>query len=457
MLLLIYLKIGRIKTRNGGDYMKKMFILIIFAFLLASCSFISNNQNVSYNIEMDNLKYNGPFTRNAMPSTGDVKVLVVPINFYSKNKTEDNWQKINLAFNGEKEDVSYHSVKTYYEESSYNKLHLSFDVADWYLPRQGGSYYERCDQDPIVGLNLLITELLTDLNDEFDYRNYDSDDDGYIDALWLVYNKPSSAASDFWWAYTAMSNNSAKWDDKKVKFFSFAPLDSLGDDIDSSTLIHETGHLFGLDDYYSYSDYQNGGLYGYDMMDKNKGDHASISKMLLGWVKPRVVTETGEYSLNSFATSGDVLLVSNHTVTSIYDEYFLIDYYTPDGVNQGQSMFQIGQNPTSGIRVYHVNAKIAFDVHGNVTLGESEFYSTGFKYNNSNETNKFVSLLKANSTLETDIVNNSLSGLYLYTTTSLQFGSTVYQNHKYFDGTIINFSFNVLEIGQQAKISLEVK
>ena len=438
--------------------MRKMLILIIFAFFLSSCSFLSNTKiDITYGLEFDNLKNNGPYTKNAMPSTGNVRALVVPINFYSKNKTDENWQQINLAFNGDKEDTAIYSVKSYYEESSYHKLHLSFDVANWYLPHQGGTYYEKYSDSAIDGLSLLIEELLSDLNDDYDYKNYDSDNDGYIDALWLVYNKPSSASSDFWWAYTGMTSISKKWDDKKVKYFSFAPLDSLKNELDATTFIHETGHLFGLDDYYSYSEYQNGGLYGFDMMDKNKGDHASISKILLGWTKPRVVTESGEYTLNPFVNSGDVLLVANHEITSIYDEYFLIDYYTPDGVNDDQKMYRIGQTPASGIRVYHVNAQIAYDEKGNVTLGESDCYQTGFKYNNSNERYKFVSLLKANSTLEVDVLNGSLSGLYLYTPTSLQFGKTIYQNYQYYDGTGINFSFNVLDISQQAKISLEVK
>ncbi len=150
------------------------------------------------------------------------------------------------------------------------------------------------------------------------------------------------------------------------------------------------------------------------------------------------------------------MLISNHAVTSIYDEYFLIDYYTPDGLNENQNMFRYGISSSRGIRVYHVNAKISFDSSGNVSVGESEYYSTGFKYNNSNANNKFVSLLKANSIDEKDILNSSLSGLYLYTTLSLQFGSSVYQNYQYFDGSSLNFKFNVLGLGDKAKISLEV-
>ena len=60
---------------------------------------------------------------------------------------------------------------------------------------------------------------------------------------------------------------------------------------DAHTFIHETGHMIGLDDYYSYDrgkgDY--GGLGGLDMMDFNIGDHNGYSKWMLGWLHPQMV------------------------------------------------------------------------------------------------------------------------------------------------------------------------
>jgi len=58
--------------------------------------------------------------------------------------------------------------------------------------------------------------------------------------------------------------------------------------IDAHMLVHETGHMLGLEDYYSYSGLENpcGGV---DMMDLNVGDHDAYSKMVLGWVNPYVV------------------------------------------------------------------------------------------------------------------------------------------------------------------------
>lgn len=52
--------------------------------------------------------------------------------------------------------------------------------------------------------------------------------------------------------------------------------------VDSSTYIHETGHLLGLDDYYSYNPNTIGKVYGADMMDGNLGDHHLYQKFFWG-------------------------------------------------------------------------------------------------------------------------------------------------------------------------------
>lgn len=90
-----------------------------------------------------------------------------------------------------------------------------------------------------------------------------------------------------------------------------------------------------MDDYYDYDSEQGalGGLYGADMMDYNIGDHGPLNKMLLGWVDPCVVSETTTIRIDDFSTTGNVLLVTNKTLSSIYDEYFLIEFYNGSGLN----------------------------------------------------------------------------------------------------------------------------
>ena len=51
------------------------------------------------------------------------------------------------------------------------------------------------------GYETLVREVLSGLNDTIDYTNYDSDGDGYIDALCL--SVPSRGNADFWYGCTA--------------------------------------------------------------------------------------------------------------------------------------------------------------------------------------------------------------------------------------------------------------
>lgn len=149
------------------------------------------------------------------------------------------------------------------------------------------------------------------------------------------------------------------------------------DQIDTHTLIHETGHILGLDDYYSHSvdDLPMGGV---DMMDHKVGDHNAFSKMLLGWVSPKVVDDTlsdFSISLSSFTKTGDCLIVRDTKLDvwngMPYDEYLLLQYYTPTGLNEkdsagygewsGENYGHGGTYAKAGLEVYHVDARLISD------------------------------------------------------------------------------------------------
>ena len=143
--------------------------------------------------------------------------------------------------------------------------------------------------------------------------------------------------------------------------------------VDAHTFIHETGHMMGLDDYYNYDtgsmlstggrDYTRptGGL---DMMDCNIGDHNAFSKYLLSWVEPKIVVKEGTYTLESFQKNGDCLIIPSSSWNgSPYQEYLIIEYYTPTGLNSYDSInaYQ-GVYPKlfskPGFKIYHVDARV---------------------------------------------------------------------------------------------------
>ena len=354
------------------------------------------------------LDVDGPLTDGCLPSIGSPKVLVIPVNLDSTNKTDKLLTDINIAFNGTEEQTGYESVKSYYLESSYGKLDIDFKVmGEWFTPKYNKNFYEnyRDNNTNADGSTLLLQEALSYYDSKIDFNEYDLDNDGYIDSVWLIYNCDVNYtdSSSIYWAYVYWDYSDNLYDGKDAYYYATGGTDFMyptkeeagtydpaGITVDSHTFIHETGHLLGLDDYYDYYEYRGakGGLYGADMMDGNIGDHGSINKLLLGWIEPKIVSGTGniEVELLPFVTSGECLIITDRKMTSIYDTYYIVELYTNDGLNSKDMPID-----GFGIKVTKINAE------KNIIDGKVEFnngdYQCGFKYDNSDEEKLFVDLI----------------------------------------------------------------
>lgn len=235
---------------------------------------------------------------------------------------------------------------------------------------------------------------------------FDSNGDGAFDLIEMVYSAPFYATdvgnevynkpinNDIFWAYCG--GNSTGQENKerptisKYAFFSYYTFVEAGtyDDndkqrswtcseisdgvpMDAHTLIHETGHGLGLKDYYDTSYSGKSPCGGVDMMDNNVGDQCSYSKALLGWVDPIVVTNPTEVTVKSFTETGDCIMVpyrgffKDHTEygNSFYNEYLMIELYTPTGLNEADAEHQYAgsypQCPTiPGVKIYHIDSRL---------------------------------------------------------------------------------------------------
>ena len=411
----------------------------------------------------NSLKKDGPLTAEGLPSVGNPKLLVIPVNLDDSKKTNDLLEDIEIAFSGTEKETGWESVESYYYESSYHQLNLDCDVMDeWFTPSKSASYYENYydSKNDVDGSILILREALEYYEDKLDLTDYDYDKDGYIDSVWLVYNYDVDYYDDesIYWAFVSWEYEEYTYDGLMACNYAFGGTDFMYEEsdmydtddihVDAHTFIHETGHLMGLDDYYDYDTETgpSGGTYSADMMDGNIGDHGVISKMLLGWVKPTIVTGTGEgtYSLSSFATTGKFLLISDHEVTSVYDEYFLVEFYTNDGLNaHDQPILDDDYIVAEGIRVMHVDARLNYNKHGQIEWNEGDSYVTGFLYDNSDTDKLFLDNLRADygSRMEEYLWPESL-----YREGEEIFGKDVWKNHKYHSGSKLNFTLEVLGI-----------
>ena len=326
------------------------------------------------------------------PTTGTPAVLVIPIEFkditaQSKGYSIENIKKI---FNGT--DLPYYSVYDYFLTSSYNQLSLDITVVDtWFRPKNSSSYYENATQtyygeEEAIGDQLILDEALAYLATIMDLSEFDSDNNGIIDAVVMV-NTLEIANDDFHWAYRywnmytddedyyyeydGVSANDYVW----VAYqFMFESTDQYGETnyntsnpLNPYTFIHEFSHILGSDDYYD-TQYENHPLNGFDMMDDMMGDHNPYTKFNLGWItssKLIVTNGTVTVNLDAFAKNGDTIILANNWDETLgaYQEYYVITYYTMTGLNSGDG----GYFARDGIVVYHVNSSLYAEQYGNET------------------------------------------------------------------------------------------
>ncbi len=329
-----------------------------------------------------------------LPSTGQSRILVVPVKLSDGPSWSDIMlENVNLAFFGKSEETGWQSVKSFYETSSYGKLTLSGEVAPVFnvnysivdlalaSKKSSGSNSEYRPDEIVVSL--------FQKDESYDsYRiNNDSNQDGYIDATVFIYSNAINNDLGYWaWVYWASGKpsgeipiiNSYMWasynfiNGNQVQDVSnnHYPYASYGDKVDAHTIIHESGHLLGLDDYYCYDNEFNWDPSGsIEMHSNNIGDENIYSKMALGWVEPYHVKvsnigEKVDLTLRSSSKYGDAIVLNDGWNSTPCDEYIVIEYYTPTYLNYKDALSSYEGNgfrmyTTSGFRIYHIDARVA--------------------------------------------------------------------------------------------------
>ena len=316
-----------------------------------------------------------------IPSEGEQKIIVVPVSFsdYGVDKlnlTQKQYiENLNKAFFGTTKNNEYVSVGEYFNKSSYGKLKLDGKVCDkvFEFPLSVEDIEEKI-KDKKLKRESLATEYYGEVlkwykSNYTDLKDYEIEGlpSGKNVPIYMVYTYPSQTKTDkdtenFFWAYT-FTETPLSWSS-----YSFCVTQNNGEP-DAHTYIHETGHLLGLMDYYPTVASGKADEVVFeptrriDMMDCSIGDETSFSKMFLNWTRPYYITDSCSISIRSFTDTGDVILLANDWNKTVFDEYYLIEFYTPTGLNTydvsvGNNLARLPNLP--GIKVYHVDARLAY-------------------------------------------------------------------------------------------------
>ena len=259
------------------------------------------------------------------------------------------------------------SMAAFERAASNGRLRVEGDVFS-YTVRQDSTDY----QDESGSFEKLAMEVLAALDGEIDYRDYDSDGDGYLDAF--VLNIAQGDQDPYWFGCQTYWNENPDFAVDGVRPFNYIINDAQPDadgwsmDYYVSVLCHEFGHCLGLPDYYyldlnaeETSDEADGlkGAAGLEMMDDMEGDYSQFSRLMLGYLDPESVQiyrgGEEEFLLTSARRGGGCLILPRDGMGSraklLWGEYFLVEYNTGDG---NLSWYA---DEDFGVRIFHVNAE----------------------------------------------------------------------------------------------------
>lgn len=468
------------------------------------------------------------YTNSICPTSGNVKLLVIPIWFDDSYKyipldKRDNVRAdIQTAYFG---DTGWESVSSFYQQESEGKLNLTGTVTNWYEPGYDISDYGT-DTDTADKTGRLVSEAATwyfDNNPSDSRENYDSNNDGLLDGVIAIYGAPdytavsSSESKEYHnnytnlWAYCASTSVGSEAKPNTRVFF-WASYDFMYDSnkaasrtsksyssgdcshlkIDTHTYIHEMGHMFGLQDYYDYSkQYCPAG--GFSMQDFNVGGHDPFSLISLGWTSPYLPVKSTKIKIYDYQTNHDCILLTPNwnEYDSAFDEYLLVELYTPTGLNEFDSKYSyLNRYPSGsnvpGIRLWHVDARLTHKISTNTY--STDLHSNVYAYDSNLEafSNSFIdSSLGARSVHLSPLVTSNRS-TYVYAEYNMlhlvrnnkhassqgdytdflssgslfkkgdefsmsEYASQFYQNGKLNSGKSLNWSFSVDEINKDSK------
>lgn len=413
-----------------------------------------------------------------LPSTGDQKILVIPVEFtdYPASSLDGgaagSKERIRKTFFGTSEETGWESVSSYYEKSSYGKLHISGTVTDWYdcgYTLQQADSLKQDGQNDDATWYILRDAVNWYKRNHNDIKDYDRNNDGYIDAVWMVYSAPydlSSSAYEIQWAYTFWDyEQNPNKNSPVANVYAWASYEFINEggsryEADAHTFIHETGHVLGLDDYYTYDSYDWGPAGVLDMMDGNIGDHNAYSKMVLEWTLPYVAQNTGSITLRPFESSGDCLLIGNNWNGSAFEEYLVLEYYTPTGLNRQDAQYTYPSRPRmftqSGVKVYHIDSRLGLVTYGSRGWAFSKWTDQLTSTNNSYTT--IAASNTASSSLVSDdyrlvhLLESSGQNSFYYGSEATNetlfqigdsFGKTTFNSFKFNDSTKVPFTFEI--------------
>ncbi|MCM1312258.1 MAG: M6 family metalloprotease domain-containing protein [Bacteroides sp.] len=300
-------------------------------------------------------------------AVGNRKALVIMMSFanlgFKKRKADfdDLFNKENYN-----EDGAIGSVRDFFSWASYGKLHFTCDVVGPFTAQHEMAYYggnlgsSGGDRNPYA----LFEEAVSNAVNEVNLRDYDSDGDGYVDNIHIIfagYGEEAGAASSAIWSHE-MTFQTITVQGMKINKYSCAP-ELRGNSGSGISRIgphcHEMGHALGAMDYYDVDYKENGEYPGtgqWDVMASGSWNNDGISPAdfnpyvkvyNFGWAEAQELAAECKAEIRpAYEDDAQIYRID----TTVSGEFFLLE-------NRQQERFDSAL-PGNGLLIFHIGPNI---------------------------------------------------------------------------------------------------
>lgn len=294
------------------------------------------------------------------------RVLVILMQ-YSDLSMVKSQNDFNNLFNGigYSDDGAQGSVCDFYTDVSYGQLQLVCDVVGPFTSQHNRKYYggnDRSGEDSHP--EELFEEAIKMVVEHVSLKDYDADDDGFVDNVHIIFaghGEEAGASDDAIWSHEATFFQPYAIQGMKIDRYSCAPelRGNRGSGISRiGPHCHEIGHALGAMDYYD-TDYEDDGEYigtgNWDVMASGSWNNEGITPADFnpyvkandfGWINPKDLP-SGDVTIQpSCNSSGNYYILKSSYST----DYYLIESRSKDKWGYGV--------PGAGMLVFHIHPEL---------------------------------------------------------------------------------------------------
>lgn len=309
------------------------------------------------------------------PAPSNTRGLVILVSFPDQPFSDDHprqlWQDI-ICRQGYDEHGTSGSVSDYFYDQSYGQFRIQFDVVGPVEVSQPYAYYGKnihwdyFDDEFDQHDGQLVEEACRAVADSVSFSDYDWDDDGQVDMVYLLY--AGYGESDYYWKdpdviWPHMGTLSIDWFESYPEGLTLQGLTidqyacsnelaSNGSLSGHGTICHEFSHCLGLPDLYDTLTGRSV-LGRYDLMDTGNYNgsgwcppgYSSYERYACGWLEPEPTEAPHDIdSLAPLHLEPDVRIYREEPADN---DYYLIEYRADDSWDHSL--------PSHGLMAWHID------------------------------------------------------------------------------------------------------